>query len=87
MQAKRFKPEHIAKLLRRVERDIANGKTAQQACRNARITLETLYHWRKAFRALKLDQAKRQKALEKENTKLKQVVVKLLWRDDSRKRE
>jgi putative transposase len=77
MSTKRFKPEQIVNLLRQVEVEIANGKTTPQACRDAEITTQTYYRWRKEFGGLKLDQAKRLKELEKENNRLKRLVAEL----------
>jgi transposase-like protein len=77
MPMKRFKAEQIVNLLRQVEVEIANGKTTPQACRDAEITAQTYYRWRKEFGGLKLDQAKRLKELEKENSRLKRLVAEL----------
>lgn len=77
MSIKRYKAEQIVTLLRQIEVEIANGKTTPQACRDAQITAQTYYRWRKEYGGLKLDQAKRLKELEKENTKLKQLVAEL----------
>jgi transposase-like protein len=77
MSTKRYKPEQIVNLLRQVEVVIANGKTTSQACRDAGITAQTYYRWRKEFGGLKLDQAKRLKELEKENSRLKRLVAEL----------
>ena len=77
MPTKRFKPEQIVNLLRQIEVEIANGKTTPQACRDAEITTQTYYRWRKEFGGLKLDQAKRLKELEKENSRLKRLVAEL----------
>ena len=65
----------IVTLLRQVEVEIANGKTTPQACKEAAITVQTYYCWRKEYGGLKLDQAKRMKELERENAKLKRLVV------------
>jgi putative transposase len=73
----RYKPEQIVTLLRQIEVAIANGKTTPQACKEADITAQTYYRWRKEFGGLKLDQAKRLKELEKENSKLKRLVAEL----------
>ena len=64
-------------LLRQIEVEIANGKTTPQACKEAEITQQTYYRWRKEFGGLKLDQAKRMKELERENAKLKRLVAEL----------
>jgi putative transposase len=74
MPMRRYKPEQIVNLLRQIEVGIANGKTTPQACKEAEITQQTYYRWRKEYGGLKLDQAKRLKELEKENSKLKRLV-------------
>jgi hypothetical protein len=56
---------------------IANGKTTPQACKEAAITVQTYYRWRKEYGGLKLEQAKRLKDLEKENSRLKRLVAEL----------
>ena len=73
----RYKPEQIVTLLRQIEVAVANGKTTPQACKEAQITTQSYYRWRKEFGGLKLDQAKRLKELEKENSKLKRLVAEL----------
>ena len=60
-----------------IEVGIANGKTTPQACKEAAITVQTFYRWRKEYGGLKMDQAKRMKELEKENGKLKRLVAEL----------
>ena len=77
MSTKRYKPEQVVNILRQIEVEIANGKTAPQACRDAQITVQTYYRWRKEFGGLKLGQAKRLKELEKENARLKRLVAEL----------
>jgi len=77
MPMTRYKPEQIVNLLRQIEVAIANGKTTPQACKEAQITAQTYYRWRKEYGGLKLDQAKRLKELEKENAKLKRLVADL----------
>ena len=77
MPMTRYKPEQIVTLLRQIEVGIANGKTTPQACKEAEITQQTYYRWRKEYGGLKMDQAKRLKELEKENGKLKRLVAEL----------
>ena len=77
MSIKRYKPEQIVTFLRQIEVEIANGKTTPQACKEAEITQQTYYRWRKEYGGLKLDQAKRLKELERENAKLKRLVAEL----------
>jgi putative transposase len=77
MPIKRYKPEQIVAVLRQIEVEMANGKNTPQACKEAEITIQTYYRWRKEYGGLKLDQAKRLKELERENAKLKRVVAEL----------
>jgi putative transposase len=77
MSIKRYKAEQIVTMLRQIEVEIANGKTTPQACKEAQITVQTYYRWRKELGGLKLDQAKRLKELERENAKLKRLVADL----------
>ena len=77
MSTKRYKAEQIVTLLRQNEVEIANGKTTPQACKEAEITVQTYYRWRKEYGGLKLEQAKRLKELEKENSRLKRLVAEL----------
>jgi putative transposase len=77
MPIQRYKPEQIVTMLRQIEVSIANGKTTPQACKEAAITVQTYYRWRKEYGGLKLEQAKRLKDLEKENTRLKRLVAEL----------
>jgi len=74
---RRYKPEQIVNLLRQIEVGIANGKPTPQACKEAEITVQTYYRWRKEYGGLKLDQAKRLKELVRENSKLKRLVAEL----------
>ena len=46
-----------------------------EAVRGIGVTEQTYYRWRKEYGGLKLDQAKRLKDLEKENTRLKRAVA------------
>ena len=77
MPNQRYKAEQIVNLLRKIEVEIANGKTTVQASREVGITEQTYYRWRKEYGGLKLDQAKRLKELEKENGRLKRLVAEL----------
>ena len=77
MSIRKYKAEQIVTVLRQIEVQIANGKTAPQACKEAGITVQTDYRWRKEYGGLKVEQAKRMKELEKENMRLKRRVADL----------
>ena len=75
MAKKRFSPEQIITHLRQVEILIAQGKTASEACRQIGVTEQTYYRWRREYGGMEVDQLKRLKALEQENSRLKGVVA------------
>ncbi len=77
MPKKRFNAEQIVTLLRQIEVGMAQGKAAPVACREAGISQQSYYRWRKEYGGLDLDQAKRMKELEKENVRLKRLVADL----------
>jgi transposase-like protein len=77
MPKQKYKAEQIVNLLRKMEVEIANGKTTSEAAREVGITEQTYYRWRKEFGGLKLDQANRLKKLEQENGRLKRLVAEL----------
>jgi len=76
-RGKRQTPEQVVNVLRQIEVAIANGKATPLACKEAGITEQSYYRWRKEYGGLKVDQAKRLKELEQENSKLKRLVAEL----------
>ena len=77
MPKKSFSPEQIIAKLRQIEVLVAQGKSVAIACKEAGISEQTYYRWRKEYGGLRLDQAKRFKELEKENQRLKKLVADL----------
>ena len=77
MPMQRYKPEQTVTVRRQIEVVMANGKSTPQACKEAGIHTQTYYRWRKEYGGLKVEQAKRLKVLEKENTRLKRLVAEL----------
>ena len=47
MPIKKYKPEQIVTVLRQIEGQMAEGKTAPPACKEAEIHTQTYYRWRK----------------------------------------
>jgi transposase-like protein len=72
---KRHAPEEIIQKLRPAEVEIAQGATVAQACKQIEVTEHTYYRWRSEYGGLRLDQAKRLKVLEQENSRLKKLVA------------
>ena len=77
MAKKRFRAEQIVTLLRQIEVAMAQGKSISIACREAGISDQSYFRWRKEYGGLDLDQARKMKDLEKENTRLKRLVADL----------
>ena len=77
MPKKRPSPEQIVTLLRQIEVATSSGKSVAIACREAEISDQSYYRGRKEYGGLDLDQARRMKDLEKENTRLKRLVADL----------
>ena len=77
MARKKYTPEEIIQLLRTAEIEQAKGLNQQDAARKIGITPVTLSRWKSEFGGLRVDQAKRLKELEQENTRLKKIVADL----------
>jgi putative transposase len=77
MGRKRYSPEQKIGMLREAEVAMAQGQTVGQVCRSLGIVEQTFYRWRREYGGLKIEQARRLKALEQENARLKRAVAEL----------
>ena len=75
MAKRRHTAEQIIAKLREGEVELAKGMSLAQVCRKLEIHEQTYYRWRKEYGGLRVDQAKRLKALEQENGRLKKMVA------------
>ena len=75
MVRKAFKPEQIIGKLREAEILLSQGSTVGEASRKLGVTEQTYYRWRREYGGMKVEQARRLKELEKENTRLKKLVA------------
>ena len=75
MAKKAFKPEQIIGKLREAEVFLSQGLTVGEVSRKLWVTEQTYYRWRKEYGGMRVEQAKRLKALEQENTRLKRLVA------------
>ena len=80
-KGQRLKPEQIVTLLRQIDVLTTNGKTLAQACKELGTVEQSYYRWRKMYGGMKVDQAKKYKELEQENTRLKKLVADLSLRE------
>lgn len=74
---KRCTPEEIIHKLREADVLIGQGKTIGDACKQLGVTDKTYFRWRKSHGGLRIDQAKRMRELETENSRLKKAVADL----------
>jgi len=75
MPRKRFSAEQIVNKLREADVLLSKGQTIAQACKQIGVTDQTYYRWRREYGGLKVDQARRLKALERENARLKRLLA------------
>ena len=77
MRRKHFQPEQVIPKLREIDVHLQTGLSVKEAARKAGVTDATYYKWKKKYGGMKLDEAKRLKSLEKENSRLKRLVADL----------
>ena len=75
MPQKRYTPEEIIQYLRTVELDTGKGLAVLDAGRKLGLTEQTYYRWKKEYGGVRVDQAKRLKALEPAHLRLKRIVA------------
>ena len=77
MGKKNYTVEQIIVKLREIEVLCGQGKTIAEAVRQAEISEQTYYRWRKTYGGMNTSDAKRLKMMEKENARLKKLVADL----------
>ena len=63
--------------LREAEVLLSQGSTVGEASKRIEVTEQTYYRWRREYGGMRVDQARRLKELEKENSRLKKLVTDL----------
>jgi len=71
MKQKRHSVEEIIRILREAE----SSKNVEVVCREHNITATSYYRWKKKYGGMELQDARRYRELERENTELKKLVA------------
>jgi putative transposase len=77
MVKKGYTPEQIINKLREAEVMLSQGAMLSAILKKIGISDITYYRWRKEYGGMRVDQARRLKELEQENSRLKKLVADL----------
>jgi putative transposase len=77
MKGKKYTTEDKIRLLRAVD----SGKTIQEVCREHNISEVSFHRWKRQFGQMDVNEARRLKELERENTELKKMLAESLLKN------
>jgi putative transposase len=77
MAKKGYTPEQIINKLREAEILLSQGGTIAVVSKKIGVSAYTYYRWRKEYGGMRVEQARRLKELEQENSRLKKLVADL----------
>ena len=77
MAKKGYTPEQIINKLREAEVLLSQGITLAVIWKKIGVSDCTYYRWRREYGGLRIEQARKLKSMEKENARLKKLVVDL----------
>ena len=77
MGRKTYTAEQIINKLREAEVLLIQGNTVSEAMRKIGVSEQTYYRWRREYGGMRVEQERRLKELEKENSRLKRLVTDL----------
>ena len=77
MGRRSYRPEEIINKLREAEVLLSQGSKVGEASKRIEVTEQTYYRWRREYGGMRVDQARRLRELEKENSQLKKLVADL----------
>ena len=75
MKRRRHTPEQIIRKLREADRLLAEGMQVPELAKALEVSEQTYHRWRARFGAMKADDVKRLKELQRENAQLKRLVA------------
>ena len=71
MKRNRFSEDQVVRILEEFE----SGKSVEEICREYNVARSTIYMWRKKYGGIDKPMLKKLKELQKENDRLKKIVV------------
>jgi putative transposase len=71
MKKSRFSEEHIIQILREAD----GGQTAQTVCARHNVSTATFYAWKNKYGGMDVNEARRLRSLEEENSRFKRLVA------------
>lgn len=74
-KGKRHRPERIVEKLREADALLNAGQSAAQVIQHLGVSEATYHRWRNQYGGMKAEEAKRLKALEAENARLKKLLA------------
>ena len=77
MKGRRHTTEEKIRILREVD----GGRTIREACQEKNISEATYHRWGKQFGMMEVNEAKRMKELERENSELKTMLAESLLKN------
>jgi transposase-like protein len=75
VKRRRHTPEQIVRKLREADRLLAEGTAVPEVCKTLEVSEQTYHRWRAQYGAMKADDVKRLKELQRENAQLKRLVA------------
>lgn len=78
MKRSRFKEEQIIAILA----EARGGRTTKEVCAEHNISQQTFYNWKRKYGEMDVSEARRLRALEEENARLKRLVADLSVQND-----
>jgi len=79
------KPEQIVQLLHQVDEALGQGKKIEDILREQQVSAATYYRWKQKYGGMNVQDAKKLKALEVENAKLKRLLAEAMLANDALK--
>jgi len=77
MKGKRYTTEDKIRILREAD----NGKAILEVCREQNISEVSFHRWKRQFGQMDINEARRLKELERENSELKQMLAESLLKN------